>query len=159
MDAVTPSSRESGAAVQTDAETDTELAARLRLVVMRLARRLRGQAEGEVSASQLSALSSVDRRGPLALGELSAVERVKPPTMTRIVACLEETGMVTRTVDEDDRRVARVALTPAGRRFLDASRHRTDAYLAARLGALTAEDRAALARAADVLERLLEEPG
>src|ERR687898_698307 len=93
---------------------EAELASRLRLVVTRLARRLRTQLPGELSPSQLATLSSVGRLGPLTLGELSTVERVKPPTMTKIVACLEEQGLVSRTVDQSDRRVARVAATASG---------------------------------------------
>lgn len=137
--------------------SEAELASRLRLVVTRLARRLRTQLPGELSPSQLAALSSVERLGPLTLGELSNTERVKPPTMTKIVACLEEQGLVSRTVDEKDRRVARVRATRAGLRFLDESRQQKDAYLAERLRSLDQADRAALERAADVLERLLEE--
>lgn len=142
---------------ETDAETDDELAARLRLSVTRLARRLRTQGEDGTTASQLSALSSLARGGSLTLGELSAVERVKPPTMTRIVASLEEARLVSRTVDPADRRVARVQLTDAGRELLDGSRVRKDAYLAARLGRLSADDRASLCRAADALDHLLDE--
>jgi DNA-binding MarR family transcriptional regulator len=136
--------------------SEAELASRLRLTVTRLARRLRTQLPGELSPSQLATLSSVERLGPLTLGELSAVERVKPPTMTRIVACLEEQGLVTRTVDPTDRRVARVAASADGLRFVDRSRSHKDAYLAERLRALDPDDRAALERAADVLDRLLE---
>src|SRR5436309_5084282 len=135
---------------------DTDLAARLRLAVTRLARRLRQQAEGEVTPSQLSALSSVDRLGPVTLGDLAAVERVQPPSMTRIVAGLEEAGLVVRKIDERDRRVARVETTVAGQRFLERSRGRKTAYLAARVRNLDADDRAVLARAAVLLERLLE---
>ena len=143
-------------AAATADDVDALLAARLRLSVMRLARRLRQQAEAEVTASQLSALSSLTSSGPLTLGELSSAERVKPPTMTRIVASLEELGLVTRTVDPTDRRVARVAVSDEGQRFVERSRHRKDAYLAARLAALGADDRAALAGAVDAIERLLE---
>jgi len=137
---------------------DTELASRLRLSVTRLARRLRQHAgaEAEVTPSQLAALSSVERLGPITLGDLAAVERVQPPTMTRIVAGLEDAGLVTRRVDERDRRIARVQTTVAGRRFLDRSRGRKDAFLAARIRTLDAEDRAVLARAATLLEKLLE---
>ena len=136
---------------------DAELASRLRLAVTRLARRLRTQLPGEVSPSQLATLSSVERLGPLTLGELSSTERVKPPTMTKIVACLEEQGLVSRTVDPSDRRVARVEATTEGRRFLERSRRQKDAYLAERVRRLDPEDRAALARAAEVLERLLDD--
>lgn len=139
-------------------EGDAELAARLRLAVMRLARLLRSESGDDVTASQLSALSSLERRGPLTLGELSAVERVKPPTLTRVVASLEELGLVTRTVDDFDRRVARVEATAAGRELLARARSRKDAFLAARLRALSEQDRVALGGAADALERLLERP-
>ena len=136
---------------------EADLASRLRLVVTRMARRLRTQLPGELSTSQLATLASVERLGPLTLGELSNIERVKPPTMTKIVACLEEQGLVSRTVDQKDRRVARVRATRAGLRFLEESRQQKDAYLAERLRALDAADRAALERAAAVLERLLED--
>jgi DNA-binding MarR family transcriptional regulator len=139
-------------------EAEAELAARLRLSVLRLARRLRREAGAEITASQLSALSSLRRSGSLTLGELSAVERVKPPTMTRIVASLEELGLVARSVDASDRRVARVEVTASGQGFLDRSRHRKDAYLAARLRDLDEADRGALTNAVDALERLLDAP-
>lgn len=147
-----------GAVPATDVEIDPELTARLRLAVMRLARRLRGQAEGDVTASQVSALFSLRNRGPLTLGELSAVERVKPPTMTRIVTSLEELGLVARMPDPDDRRVCRAELTGAGRRLLEENQRRKDAYLAARLAALDEADQRAVIEAVDALERLLEHP-
>jgi DNA-binding MarR family transcriptional regulator len=135
---------------------NTDLAARLRLAVTRLARRLRQQAEGEATPSQVSALASVDRIGPITLGQLAAVERVTPPSMTRIVSGLEQAGFVSRQVDPKDRRIARVETTVAGQRFLERTRSRKNAYLAARVRTLDPEDRAVLARAATILERLLE---
>ena len=77
--------------------------------------------------------------------------------MTKIVACLEEQGLVSRTVDQSDRRVARVEATAAGLSFLEDSRQSKDAYLAQRLRSLVAEDRIVLERAAEVLERILED--
>jgi DNA-binding MarR family transcriptional regulator len=141
--------------------SESELAARLRLSVTRLARRLRQQAsaEAEVSPSQLAALSSIERLGPVTLGDLAAVERVQPPTVTRIVAGLEEAGLVSRQVDAKDRRVARVHPTVAGRKFLERSRNRKEAYLTSRIRTLDADDRAVLARAAMILEKLLEGEG
>ncbi len=140
----------------TDPESDVEVAARLRLSVMRVARLLRANSGDEVGASQVSALSTLDRRGPATLGELSGTERVKPPTMTRVVASLEEMGLVTRSADPRDRRIARVAITDAGRELLARTRSSKDAFLAARLATLPDADREALARAADALDRLLE---
>lgn len=135
---------------------DAELAARLRLSVTRLARRLRQKSDVEATASQISALATIERLGPLTIGELSAAERVQPPSMTRIVAGLEELGLIQRETDERDRRVARVRVTPLGQRLLARSRSKKNAYLAARLGSLTNEERAVLAHAADLLEQLLE---
>ena len=136
--------------------SEAELAAHLRLSVARLARRLRRETGADVTASQLSALHTIGRLGPLTLGDLSAAERVRPPTMTRVVASLEEQGLVTRTVDPADRRVAHVATTARGDRFLEASRHRRDAFLASGLRSLSPEERDVLRRAAGLLERLAD---
>ncbi|HEX8135869.1 MAG TPA: MarR family transcriptional regulator [Actinomycetes bacterium] len=138
------------------APVDRELVVRLRLAVMRLARRLRQQTEGEITASRLSALSSVDRLGPLSLGALAAVERVRPPTLTRIVGHLEAAGLVVRRPAPGDRRSTEVEVSPAGRKLLDRSRTRKDAYLAERLATLDPAEVEVLRRAAGVLERLLE---
>lgn len=138
--------------------SEAELASRLRLAVTRLARRLRTQLPGELSPSQLATLASVERLGPITLGELSTAERVKPPTMTKIVACLEEQGLVSRTVDQSDRRVARVEATAGGLAFLDDSRQQKDAYLAQRLRSLSDDDRVVLEQAAEVLEWILDQP-
>ena len=137
----------------------THLADDLLMVVTRLARRLRRVAATDgVTPTQRSILTTLERRGPLTHGDLAAVERVRPPTITAAVDRLEEQGFVDRTRDETDRRVARVALTEAGRRLLaDARRERT-AYLEQRLRALPAADRAAIAAAAPALARLLEGP-
>lgn len=135
-----------------------ESASRLRLALMRLARRVRQEAlGGEVTQSMLSALAVVDRRGPLTLGELAAAERVQPPSMTKIVARLEEAGLVVREVDSRDRRVARVRVTDAGHRFAERTRSRGSAYLARRLRTLSDDDRAVIEAALPVLERLLED--
>jgi DNA-binding MarR family transcriptional regulator len=126
----------------------------LRLAVMRLARRLRQQSVGQVTASQHSALATVGARGPLSLGEMAAIEQIAPPSMTRIAARLEEMGLVQRQVDSADRRVARLAITAAGAHLLEETRTRRDLYLARCLQRFTAEERAALAAALPLLERL-----
>src|ERR1700761_1262397 len=91
--------------------TQSMLNSQLRLAVLRLSRRLRQKATGEVTASEMSALSAVAKHGYLALGELAAIEQVAPPSMTRIAARLEELGLLERRADPDDRRVSRGALT------------------------------------------------
>jgi len=134
----------------------TELAARLRLGVTRLARRLRQETEADVTPSQLAALSTVERHQPMTVGELSAHERVQPPTMTRVVSAMVEAGLVTRDPDPADRRVAWLRLTPEGARFLARGRTRKEAYLAKRLRRIEPERLAILERAVDVLEELVE---
>jgi DNA-binding MarR family transcriptional regulator len=141
--------------VSTATQIDTAaLAARLRLGVTRLARKLRQEAEAGITPSMLSALSSAERRGPLTMRDLCLAEQVQPPTMTRIVAALVEAGLVVREADEVDGRVAWVRVTPEGRRLLARSRRRKEAYLAKALGALDPHELEHLVTAADVLERL-----
>lgn len=133
------------------------LGSQLRLAVLRLSRRLRQQAVGDITPSQLSALTAVERHREVTLGELAAIERIAPPSMTRIAARLEERGLVERHVDSSDRRVARLAVSPSGRQLLETIRSRRDAYLAARLQVLTAEEREVLEKAVPLLERLASE--
>ncbi len=95
---------------------EAELAARLRMAVTRLHRRLRQQAAGGLTPSQASALVGVEHLGSPTLGALAARESVQPPTMTKVVGALEELGYVTRVTDPSDRRVARLTITPAGSR-------------------------------------------
>ena len=133
-----------------------QLAGRLRLVVTRLNRRLRQQGETGMGASSFSALATISRRGPLALGELAGLEGVKPPSITTTVASLESQGLVARVADPADRRVSRVTVTPRGRLRLLRSRTRKTAYLAERLAALDERQLQVLEEAAGILERVLE---
>jgi len=137
--------------------TTPALPSRLRMVVTRLARRLRQQGESAASPTQLAALATIERDGPLTLGALAAIERVRPPTITAAVGRLEEQGLVRRRSDRRDRRVAHVEITSAGRRLLAESRSRKTAYLERRLAALSAGERHTLEQAAEILERVLEE--
>jgi DNA-binding MarR family transcriptional regulator len=137
-----------------------ELASRLRLAIARLSRRIRQQAAStgeELTASTQGALASIERLGPITLGDLAAVEQVQPPSMTRIVARLEEWGYVTRVVDPTDRRVARAVITDEGRELLARSRTRKDAFLARRVAELTDAERSLLGRALPLLERLQDD--
>ncbi|MGZ4120410.1 MAG: MarR family winged helix-turn-helix transcriptional regulator [Actinomycetota bacterium] len=143
--------------METSTRTDTDLASRLRLAVMRLARVLRQKGQDGITSSQLSALVSIEREGPVTLGALAGLEGVQPPTMTRIVAGLEEHDLVHREGDATDRRIARVRISPQGRKLLERNRSRKTAYLAARLRDLGAEELEVLARAAALLERMTED--
>src|SRR5271169_5862757 len=96
-----------GPAAAADAP-ESELAARLRLAVTRLSRRLRQQVVGGLTPSQGAALATVERLGEPTLGELAAAEQVQPPSMTRLAEGLARAGLVERVVDAADRRFARV---------------------------------------------------
>jgi|SRR5581483_609847 len=145
--------------VKTIARANPELASRLRSSIARLARRLRqeGIVNQEASPSQLAALATLFRTGPMTLGELAAAERVKPPTMTRIVAALEERGLVRRGASAEDGRVVHVVVTDDGRAAHEEYRKRRDAWLRTKLSHLTAPERQTLAEAAAILDRLAED--
>jgi DNA-binding MarR family transcriptional regulator len=133
-------------------------AALLREAIGRMNRRLRQtRPMGDVTLAQISALQSLETAGALTPRELSDVERVRPPTMTRIVARLEERGLVQRTPHPSDGRQVILAPSPAGRQLLDGYRRARDEWLAQRLAQLTAEERETLRRAADILDRIAKD--
>jgi DNA-binding MarR family transcriptional regulator len=134
-----------------------EIADRLRLAIVRTARRLRQEAGEHLSPSSVAALATIEHRGPLAPSELAELESVKRPTITRVVSRLEEAGLVERTNDPADGRAFLVSITRQGSELLRRIRTRKTAYLARRLGKLDPDDLGALERAADVLERILED--
>lgn len=131
------------------------LASRLRLAVVRLNRRLRAQrTNSTVSLTQLAAMSTLFKCGPLTPGELAAREGVQPPSMTRVIAALEEFGFATRRPHPTDGRQAIVNLTDEGRAFHDAQISAREAWLDRRLAELDAEERELLARAAEIIDRM-----
>ena len=134
-----------------------DLAGHLRLTIVRTARRLRQEAGTELSPSLTAALSTIERHGPMTPSELAARERIQRPTATRVLARLEDDGLVERTPDPHDRRSSLLAATPAARALLAELRTRKTAFLAERLERLDADDREALDRAAAILERMLAE--
>jgi DNA-binding MarR family transcriptional regulator len=134
-----------------------DVAVSLRLAITRTSRRLRQEAGSGLSPTLTAALATVDRHGPLTPSELAQRERVQRPTVTRLAARLEELGLLARAADPADGRSSLLSITPAGRALLEEVRGRKDAYLARRLEGLDAEERAALDRAAAILERLLED--
>ena len=139
----------------TSTRTDAGLASALRLPVTRLNRRLRNQlSDHQLSANQLGAMATLFRHGPMAIGELAAHEKVRPPSMTRTVTSLEELGLVTREAHATDKRHVVVRLADEGRRLLGEDRKRRDAWLARRLKELSPDEKKVLRRAAQILERL-----
>jgi len=137
-------------------EDVSELASRLRLAIARTARRLRQEAGTDLGPASTSALATIESHGPLTPSELAEHERVQRPTATRIVARLEEEGLIDRAADPDDGRASLLSISREGRDLLRRLRGRKNAYLARRLRELDEREVAALEQAAEVLERLLE---
>ncbi|GDY30170.1 MarR family winged helix-turn-helix transcriptional regulator [Gandjariella thermophila] len=137
------------------AQENPGLASRLRLAVVRLNRRLRAQRTSSVvSLTQLSALSCLHKCGSLTPGELAAKEGVQPPSMTRVIAALEELGYVSRRPHPTDGRQAIVELTEAGVDYIEAEVSAREAWLDKRLAELTSEERDLLGRAAEIIDRM-----
>jgi DNA-binding MarR family transcriptional regulator len=135
-------------------------AARLRMALVRTARRLRQEAAGEtggLTPTATAALATIERHGPLTPSELADLERVKRPTVTRTLGCLERERLVERTPDPADGRSSLVAINAAGRERLRRLRGRKNAYLARRMRELSAEEVETLERAAEILDRMREQ--
>lgn len=133
------------------------LATRLRTDVWRLARRLRSEAHVALTPTLQSALGTIDRHGPITVGDFARHEQIRKPTATRTVAVLVEQGFVERTADPLDGRVTWLQLSPEGRRLVQQVRRRYDAYLAERIKSLPSDELATLERAAAILERITAE--
>ena len=147
--------------------SDVGLATALRISIARLARRLRvertaqGTPESELSDTQFAALSVLERhtgmtpeRHGMTPGELAEHEKVQPPSMTRVIAALEERGLVMRVPHSTDRRQVVLTVTEEGRTAVQRVRRRREAWLAKRLKELTPQERATLRAAAPILEKL-----
>ena len=137
----------------------TDSAARLRMAIVRMSRRLRQEAASEATGltpTSTAALATIDRHGPLTPSELAEIERVKRPTVTRTLGCLDREGLIERTPDPADGRSALVSVNAGGRERLRRLRGRKNAYLARRMKRLSDADVATLERAAEILEGMLE---
>jgi DNA-binding MarR family transcriptional regulator len=134
--------------------SDAELAARLRLALARLTRRLRQRTPQSLSSSQVSTLASVEELEPVRLSDLALVEGVSLPTQSRVVASLEQHRLLVRKPDPADGRAAQLHITGAGRERLEQLRTERSAFLVERLSTLSGSQRVALAGALDALEAL-----
>jgi DNA-binding MarR family transcriptional regulator len=130
------------------------LAEELRTSIARLSRRLRAQGHSRLSVTQFAALAALDRHESMTPRELADHEKVQPPSMTRVVAFLEEQGLVTRMPHPTDRRQVVLTPTEQGRRLVQEERRAKRAWLDVQLATLTPEERAILKQAAPILERL-----
>lgn len=137
----------------------SERAAHLRTAIVRTARRLRQEAATETSGltpTSVAALATIERHGPLTPSEIAEIERVKRPTITRTLGCLEREGLIDRASDPADGRSSLVSVNGAGRERLRRLRGRKNAYLARRMKDLSDEEVETLERAAEILERMRE---
>lgn len=132
--------------------TIAELSTDLRMAAFRFTRRMRAQkADQALSDAQFAVLGALYRGGTLTLTQLAERERVSAPSMNRTVNCLEEAGYIERTADEVDRRKTNIELNEAGVVLVKATISQRDAWLTTRLRELSKEDRAVLARAAELM--------
>lgn len=132
-----------------------QLAARLRDAITRLNRRVRqARPVGDLTVTQLSALTSLRLAGALTPRELADIERVQPPTMTKIVAKLEERGLVRRVPHATDGRQVILSVTDEGLLVLAGVERARDGWLASRLAELSQDDRDTLQRAAEILQQM-----
>jgi len=139
-------------------DPDARLASDLSLAVVRLARQLRfRRPDSPVSLSQLSALSTLAKEGPITPGALAIRERVRPPSMTRVIASLAELGFVDRVAHPDDGRQVLVSASTAGRDLLDVERRASQEWLQQRLARLRPEERKTLLAAADLMSAIVDE--
>ena len=139
--------------------SDAGLASALRISVSRLARRMRAERlasglEPGLSDTQLAALGALESHGVMTPGELAEHEKVQPPSMTRVIAALEERGLVIRAPHASDRRQVVLTVTDQGKEVVRQSRRLREAWLAQRLRELTPQERALLRQAAPILEKL-----
>jgi DNA-binding MarR family transcriptional regulator len=129
---------------------------RLKVALARLSRRLRRHELAGLTPTQLAALATVERSGPLRLGDLAAAEGIAPSTLTRLVSALEDSGYVRRCADPSDARASTLAITTRGHDALERIRTESTLLLTESLRLLTPAQRAALAAALPVLEQLAE---
>ena len=129
---------------------------RLRLVLLRLARKIRTSSVDRITPSQLAVLATVSRNERLTIGQIAESEHVKPPSVSKIVAALEAAGFLARESDPDDRRCVFITVTESGADYLDEVRVAGRTWLASQLADLGADDTDAVAAMLPVLERLLE---
>jgi DNA-binding MarR family transcriptional regulator len=142
-----------GAAAPRPAAPDIDVA-RLRAAVLRLSRHLRKHDVADLTPTQVSALATAERDGPLRLGDLATAERIAPSTLTRLVSALEERGYLERGVVPGDARACLVSVTERGSMVLDQIRQETTSLLTENLLMLPADQLAALAAALPALEHL-----
>jgi DNA-binding MarR family transcriptional regulator len=136
-------------------ERERALASRLRLAVVRLNRKLRAQrSDQNVSLTQIAALSTLHKCGALTPGKLAAKEGVQPPSMTRVIAALEDLGYVQRSPHPTDGRQSIVALTETGLDFIEETISAREAWLDRKLAELSGDERAVLAKAAEIIDRM-----
>jgi len=139
-------------------DQDAQLAGDLSLAVVRLARQLRfRRADSKISLSQLSALSTLAKEGAMTPGALAIRERVRPPSMTRVIASLAEMGLVERSAHPSDGRQVLVSASPSGASLLEAERRASQEWLRVRLARLDPEQRRTLLTAADLMTGMVEE--
>lgn len=136
---------------------DIELAAALRPSLLRLVRLIRQQrADMSVTLGQLSALATLEKSGPMSAGELASCERVQPPTMSKVLASLEESGYLRREAHPTDGRQAIIVLTDSGRELIESERRIRDAWFNQQIAKLDTDERELLANVVPIIDKLAD---
>jgi DNA-binding MarR family transcriptional regulator len=144
--------------MRTAPELGSNLAGQLRISALRLLRRLRAEHTPDtLSSVQFSALSCLYRHGAMTPRELAIYEGVQPPTVTRLIASLQSAKLISRQVHPDDRRQLLLQLTPSGTELLAATDAESQQWLAAHLVELTDDDRATLAAAVPIINKIVND--
>jgi DNA-binding MarR family transcriptional regulator len=158
--ALAPDAQSSGSLGSLGSSGDAEIdVTRLRVALARLSRRLRRHELAGLTPTQLAALSTIGKTGPMRLGDLAAAEGIAPSTLTRLVTALEDIGYVRRCADPSDARASTLTITAHGQEALERIRTENNLMLTASLELLSSEQRSALAAALPVLEQLAEVQG
>jgi len=137
---------------------DARVASDLALAVIRFARQLRSQrSDSKVTLTQLSALSTLAKEGSMTPGALAVRERVRPPSMTRVLTSLAEQGLVVRTAHPADGRQVMVSASAEGVELVEAEQRASQEWLLTQLGKLDADQRQTLIAAADLMSAMVDE--
>lgn len=138
--------------------TIAELASQLRPSLLRLTRLVRNQrVDTSVTLTQLSAMYMLNSRGPMSPGELASCEKVQPPSMTKVLANLEDQGFVRRDRHPTDGRQMIISITESGVDLLDSERQSRTLWLSRQLAELSPDERALLQRIVPILDKLAQQ--
>jgi DNA-binding MarR family transcriptional regulator len=147
------------APIRKQSDDVTGVASSILRSIARLVRRLRLERDDEaLSLFKLSILGILYRKGPVTATDLATRENIRPQSLTRLLAFLEERGFVSRQPDEEDRRRLLITITAEGKKALSADFRRKEAWLTKEMErVLSPDEHRLLLQASHLLDRLTED--